>query len=71
MTPKSISNFEGLYLTFPFSKSHQICTKIYLLFVILKAINFLTADKLGRRYVTILRYVTVNSNIVELLILSL
>ena len=68
MTPKSISNFEGLYLTFPFSKSHHkdisfICD--------IKAINFSTAEKLGRRYVTILRYVTVNSNIVELLILSL
>ena len=25
--PKSISNFEGLYLTFPFNKNHQICTK--------------------------------------------
>ena len=53
ITPKSISNFEGQYLTFPFHKNHQICTRIKLLFVILEVIKFSTVDNLGRRYLTL------------------
>ena len=50
---KSISNFEGQYLTFPYNKNNQILTNTKLLFAILEVINFSTVDKLGGRYLTL------------------
>ena len=40
MTPKSIFKFDNQYLTFPFNKNHQICSKTKLLILILKVIIY-------------------------------